>query len=81
MLGLRYQVLSGPAWLTVNNVFHAMRAARRTDGSLKLLETELPEDHDAPPQSITELFLAIQMVSRFDVLMWPTELHQFLFAY
>jgi hypothetical protein len=81
VLGLRYQVLTGPAWLSVNTVYHVMRAAGRDTVPIEPLETDLLEDSDAPPQSVAEMFLAIQMIARFDILKWPTELHQFLFAY
>lgn len=81
VLGLRYQVLSSPAWLTVNTVFQVMRATGRADSPIAALETELPENEDAKPQSVTQMFLAVQMVGRFDILRWPTEMHQFLFAY
>jgi len=81
VLGLRYQVLSGPGWLTVNTVYHVLRANDRAETPFKLLETELPEDADAKPQTATQMYLAVEMVGRFDILRWPTEMHQFIFAY
>jgi hypothetical protein len=35
----------------------------------------------APSLTIAEMFVALHMVARFDILRWPTELHQFFFAY
>jgi len=81
VLGLRYQVLSGPSWLTVNTVYHALAAADRAGTPQATLTTELLEDHDAKPQTIAEMFLAVHMIGRFDLLRWPTEMHQFIFAY
>ena len=81
VLGLRYPVWSGPAWLTVNTVYHAMRVAGRGDAKIAPLETGLPEDEDSPRRTIAGMFLTIQMIARFDVLRWPTELQQFCFAY
>jgi len=81
VLGLRYQVLPGAAWLTVNTVFHALRAAGHADAKVPPLETELLEDNDTKPQSVADMFLAVQMIGRFDILRWPTEMHQFIFAY
>jgi hypothetical protein len=76
VLGLRYQVLAGPAWLTVNTVYHAMRAAGRAERRFRLLETELIEDHDSKRSRSPTCSSRVHMVARFDILRWPTEMHQ-----
>jgi hypothetical protein len=65
----------------VNTVIQVLRACGHAETPIAMLETELTEDHDAKPQTAVQMFLAVQMVGRFDILRWPTEMHQFIFAY
>ena len=81
VLGLRYQVLSGPSWLTVNTVIQVLRVCGHAETPIAMLETDLVEDQDTKPQTAVQMFLAVQMVGRFDILRWPTEMQQFIFGY
>jgi hypothetical protein len=78
---LRYQPLQDTAWLAVNNVFHAVYASGAADSEYAPLETLAPEGKAPATQSITDMFLSLHLVSRFDLLRWPTEWHGHIFAY
>lgn len=81
VMALRYEVLPGTAWLAVNNIFHAMVIEDRADVQIALLEIE-EDAADAPPtQSIRDMYLSVQMMSKFDVLRWPTEWQAFIYGY
>jgi hypothetical protein len=77
--GLRYQSLSEAAWLTVNNVFHAMLALGKCNEPMPLLENVLKSNQ--PDQTLTDLFIAIQTSARLDILKWPTEWQSFIDNY
>src|SRR5207244_1169468 len=78
---LRYQVLPDPAWLVVNTVFHTMRAAGYANTPFPMIENMVTRDEVPKTQTMRELFLSIHMLSKFDVLRWPTEWQIYVFAY
>jgi hypothetical protein len=76
--GLRYQMLSESAWLTVNIIFHIMHASGKGDFSLPVLENISLNSNDIKRQSLCELFLSMQLIYKFNISKWPTE-WQFIF--
>ncbi|MBI3230949.1 MAG: hypothetical protein HYZ45_12465 [Burkholderiales bacterium] len=71
VLGLRYQVLSEQAWLTVNIVFHVMHAHGKAEMVIHSFEDLYAEQHTN--RALQDLYLIIQMNARLDILRWPTE--------
>lgn len=73
IMGLRYAGLSAQMWLTVNIVFHVMHGMGRSDAERTTLEGIAANYGEPMAASLTDLFLSLQMVQRFDLSRWPTE--------
>lgn len=79
--GLRYQILSEAAWLSVNIVFHVMAEEEKIDIPTVVLGTVFHERGDPEKQTMRDVYLALQMVAKFNILKWPTEWQFFLDGY
>ncbi len=73
MMGLRYSGLSAQMWLTVNVVFHVMHGMGKTAQERTTLESIATNYGEPMEANLTDLFLSLQMVQRFDLSRWPTE--------
>jgi predicted transcriptional regulator len=78
VMGLRYQALSDQAWLTVNIVFQIMWLDGKANMERATLETISANRTESHKLSLADLFLALQLVQRFNLSRWPTE-WQFIF--
>jgi hypothetical protein len=79
--GLRYELISDSAWVTVNSVFHSMLALGKENRPIPLLENIFVEEEDPKRQTLSNLYLSLQMIAKCDILKWPTEWQSFFDIY
>lgn len=73
VMGLRYQLLSEQSWLTINIVFHILWGAGKAGMERVALDSISANRLESFNTSLSDLFLSLQMVQRFNLPKWPTE--------
>lgn len=78
---LRYQVLENQDWVVANTLFYVMFCYDDVMQPLSTLKKELEIGRNHNEVSLYDQFVLLHIISRFDVLRWPTHIQWVIASY